>query len=348
MEITTHDERWDCYRLMPDRGTAKAAIASDILGHGDPMRAVSASGPKAVIGGLSEVLLPTGPTDMGSRLSLAAAHNIAWKKVALATAAGCVLIAGAVSVGVTANTARTRTASAECDRARQDLIQSGRTYRKATDHWRTVSTQLGLQTAPGRMDLAVQSAIPACPADDLEGAKSRAEQYSNQNQALRSEARKLDTAAQTAELNAARASLSSKNEEAQALLAASEGKVADERTRQALADKITATSGVLADGKVTAQRTRQAQDPLQQAMAAVNASMKDKADQDSQMAQAQAETESQEANRSPVAPAPPTGQGSHGGRPPQGMGQAPVPRTPEPGWSVPAPSTSEGALPDHL
>ena len=345
MEITTNDERWDGYRLMPDRGTAKAAIASDILGHAGPLRAVSASGPGAAIEGLTEVLLPTGLAGREGRTGLSPARGIPWKKAALAATAGCVLVAGAAGVGMMTNASRARTATAECDRARQSLMQSGRTYRKAADHWRTVSAQLGLHSTPGRMDLAPESSMPVCPADDLAGAKGRAAEYSRRDGALRSEASKLDKAAKTAELEAARASLASKNQEAQALLQASDGKVADERTRQALADTITATSGVLADGKATAERARQAQDPLRRAMEAVNASMRDKADLDSRAAQAQAEAPSREHAQAQAAPAPPAGQG---GRPRQGTGSAPVPRAPEQGWPVPAPSTSEGALPDHL
>ncbi|RBP98819.1 hypothetical protein [Bifidobacterium xylocopae] len=138
----------------------------------------------------------------------------------------------------------------------------------------------------------------------------------------------------------ARAALKTKQDEGSKLLADSEGKAADNGTRDRLRGAIDAA------GKVSSSKPddyRKAQAAIQASIDAVNASMQAKADADAQAA-------AQSTQAAPPTPATP----NYPKTVPQVPAPMPAPRVqapqtrPQAPWSVPAPAPSDGPLPDHL
>ena len=152
-------------------------------------------------------------------------------------------------------------------------------------------------------------------------------------------------------LEDARAALDGKKGEASRLLADSDGKVADNATRDGLQQAIGQAGQAKGDG---AKAYRDAADALQAAIDRVNASVqaKSQADQQAAAQAAQAQAAQQQAQKQPAQRQgttqrrPNTGQPQGAGRP--ASPPASRPAAPQGGWSVPPVTNDDTTLPDHL
>ena len=163
---------------------------------------------------------------------------------------------------------------------------------------------------------------------DLKAAKQKAEDLDSKYDKLDKAAKAVLTSRDAKDLDDARAALGVKREEASRLLSDSDGKVADNTTREALQKAI-----ILADlAKGKAKDYRDAASPLQAAIDQVNASMQAKAQADQQAAE-QAAQQAAPSYGGGYTPSyrPSYGQGGDGGW------SAPAP------VQQPAPSTSQGS-----
>ena len=163
---------------------------------------------------------------------------------------------------------------------------------------------------------------------DLKAAKQKAEDLDSKYDKLDKAAKAVLTSRDAKDLDDARAALGVKREEASRLLSDSDGKVADNATREALQRAI-----ILADlAKGKAKDYRDAAGPLQAAIDQVNASMQAKAQADQQAAE-QAAQQAAPSYGGGYTPSyrPSYGQGGGGGW------SAPAP------VQQPAPSTSQGS-----
>ena len=163
---------------------------------------------------------------------------------------------------------------------------------------------------------------------DLKAAKQQAEDLDSKYNKLDKAAKAVLTSRDAKDLDDARAALGVKREEASRLLSDSDGKVADNTTREALQKAI-----ILADlAKGKAKDYRDAAGPLQAAIDQVNASMQAKAQADQQAAE-QAAQQAAPSYGGGYTPSyrPSYGQGGGGGW------SAPAP------VQQPAPSTSQGS-----
>ena len=151
-------------------------------------------------------------------------------------------------------------------------------------------------------------------------------------------------------LEDAKTALDGKKEEASRLLADSDGKVADNATRDGLQQAIDQAGQAKGD---QAKAYRDAANALQAAIDRVNASMQAKSQADQQAA-AQAQAAQQQAQKQ----APAHGSGRAPARHPAGGGSKPpaspqnsrpsAPSAPQGGWSVPPVTNDDTTLPDHL
>ena len=163
---------------------------------------------------------------------------------------------------------------------------------------------------------------------DLKAAKQKAEDLDSKYDKLDKAAKAVLTSRDAKDLDDARTALGVKREEASRLLSDSDGKVADNTTREALQKAI-----ILADlAKGKAKDYRDAAGPLQAAIDQVNASMQAKAQADQQAAE-QAAQQAAPSYGGGYTPSyrPSYGQGGGGGW------SAPAP------VQQPAPSTSQGS-----
>ena len=162
---------------------------------------------------------------------------------------------------------------------------------------------------------------------DLKAAKQQAEDLDSKYDKLDKAAKAVLTSRDAKDLDDARAALGVKREEASRLLSDSDGKVADNTTREALQKAI-----ILADlAKGKAKDYRDAAGPLQAAIDQVNASMQAKAQADQQAAEQAAQQAAQEADQPAQQQAAPSyGQGGGGWSAPTPVHQ-PAPSTPSGG-----------------
>ena len=152
-------------------------------------------------------------------------------------------------------------------------------------------------------------------------------------------------------LEDAKAALDAKKEEAARLLADSDGKVADNATRDGLQQAIDQAGQAKGD---QAKAYRDAAAALQAAIDRVNASVQAKSQADQQAAAQAAQAAQQQAQKQ----APAHGSGRAPARHPAGGGSKPpaspqnsrpsAPSAPQGGWSVPPVTNDDTTLPDHL
>ena len=190
---------------------------------------------------------------------------------------------------------------------------------------RAVKNAGGIKPQPVRCDASMTT-------QDLETAADKAKNLNGKYDKLDKAAKAVLTSRDAKDLDDARTALSAKKDEASRLLGDSDGKVADNATREALQSAIT-LAGQTKGGK--AKSWRDAVGPLQSAIDQVNASMQAKAQADQQAAEQAAQAAAQ-----PVQQAAP----SYGGgytpsyRPSYGQGGGG-------GWSAPAPAAPAPAAP---
>ena len=215
--------------------------------------------------------------------------------------------------GAAARTARYQEAAA----ISSDLVKDAKTV---VDMARAVKNAGGIKPQPVRCDASMTTG-------ELKAAADKAEELNGRNDKLDRAAKAVLASRDAKDLDDARAALGAKKDEASRLLGDSDGKVADNATREALQAAID-QAGQTKGGK--AQAWRDAVGPLQSAIDQVNASMQAKAQADQQAAEQAAQAAAQGAAQ-PVQQqaAPSYGQGGGGGW------SAPAP-------AVPAPSTPQG------
>ena len=192
---------------------------------------------------------------------------------------------------------------------------------------RAVKNAGGIKPQPVRCDASMKTR-------DLEAAADKAKDLNGRYDKLDKAAKAVLASRDAKDLDDARAALAAKKEEASRLLGDSDGKVADNTTREALQaaiDQAEQTKG----GK--AQAWRDAVGPLQSAIDQVNASMQAKAQADQQAAEQAAQAAAQQQAQAVQQAAPSYGGGyTPSYRPSHGQGG---------GWSAPAPaapSTPQG------
>ena len=175
---------------------------------------------------------------------------------------------------------------------------------------RAVKDAGGIKPETIRCDASMSS-------EDLKAASRKAEDLGGKYKKLDKAAKAVLASRDAKDLDDARAALDAKKEEASRLLDDSDGKVADNATREALQNAITQAEQTKGD---KAQAWRDAAGPLQSAIDQVNASMQAKTQADQQTAE-QAAQETAPSYGGGYIPSSRPSYGQGGGR----------------GWSAPAP-----------
>ena len=381
MNTADWDESWGQYPRSADRAEAMARIQASILGKPMPQERT-----EPVSAGI-DFIEPDdeGAADDGQAFALAqeaepeekpASRKTGTVRTVLKIGADILVAvagAGLVYAGSTfgLNLADTleqehaqRQAYQSCDQARADTSKAfgrnpGTMYRQAlavtTDQVQDPATVQKLHRLIGSID--GKPPLESCNPGDTTASLDRAARNMRRSIDKRRKLnRDSDRAAKAVlasrdakDLDDARTALDAKKDEASRLLGDSDGKVADNATREALQNAIGQAGQTKGD---KAQAWRDAVGPLQSAIDQVNASMQAKAQADQQAAEQAAQAAAQ-----PVQQAAP----SYGGgytpsyRPSYGQGggmqpaPAPAPSAPRGGWAVPpAEGNGNGALPDHL
>ena len=217
--------------------------------------------------------------------------------------------------GAAARTARYREAAA----ISSDQVKDAGTV---VDMARAVKNAGGIKPQPVRCDASMTTG-------ELKAAAGKAEDLNGRYDKLDRAAKAVLASRDAKDLDDARAALGAKKDEASRLLGDSDGKVADNATREALQNAITQAEQTKTKGKAW----RDAAGPLQSAIDQVNASMQAKTQADQQAAEQAAQTAAQQAAQPVQQQAAP----SYGGggytpsyRPSYGQGGGG-------GWSAPAP-----------
>ena len=225
------------------------------------------------------------------------------------------------SGGAAARTARYQEAAA----ISSDQVKDAKTV---VDMARAVKNAGGIKPQPVRCDASMTTG-------ELKAAADKAEDLNGRNGKLDRAAKAVLASRDAKDLDDARAALGAKKEEASRLLGDSDGKVADNATREALQKAITLAD--LAKGK--AKDYRDAAGPLQSAIDQVNASMQAKAQADQQAAEQAAQAAAQQQAQAVQQAAPSYGGGYTPSRPSyrQGGGGG--------GWSAPAPAAPAPSTP---
>ena len=189
---------------------------------------------------------------------------------------------------------------------------------------RAVKNAGGIKPQPVRCDASMKTR-------DLEAAADKAEDLNGRYDKLDRAAKAVLASRDAKDLDDARTALAAKKEEASRLLDDSDGKVADNATREALQNAITQAEQTKGD---KAQAWRDAAGPLQSAIDQVNASMQAKTQADQRAAEEAAQAAAQQAQAvQQTAPSygggymPSYGQGGGGG------------------WSAPAPAAPAPSVP---
>ena len=186
---------------------------------------------------------------------------------------------------------------------------------------RAVKNAGGIKPQPVRCDASMTTG-------ELKAAADKAEDMNGRYDKLDRAAKAVLASRDAKDLDDARTALAAKREEASRLLGDSDGKVADNATREALQNAITLAEQT----KGKAKDYRDAAGPLQSAIDQVNASMQTKAQADQQAAEEAAQAAAQAQAQAVQQTAPSYRQGGGGGW------SAPAPAAP-----APAPSTSQGS-----
>ena len=181
---------------------------------------------------------------------------------------------------------------------------------------RAVKNAGGIKPQPVRCDASMKT-------QDLEAAADKAKDLNGRYDKLDRAAKAVLASRDAKDLDDARTALDAKKEEASRLLGDSDGKVADNTTRETLQQAI-GQAEQTKGGK--AQAWRDAVGPLQAAVDQVNASMQAKAQADQQAAEEAAQAAAQQAQAVQQA-RPSYGRGGGGG------------------WSAPAPAAPAPSVP---
>ena len=185
---------------------------------------------------------------------------------------------------------------------------------------RAVKNAGGTRPQPVRCDASMTT-------EDLKTAADKAEKLNGKYDKLDKAAKAVLASRDAKDLDDARTALGTKREEASRLLGDSDGKVADNATREALQNAISQAEQTKGD---KAQAWRDAVGPLQAAIDQVNASMQAKTQADQQAAQEAARQQAQAAQQaaSPYRPSYGQGGGSNWSAP---APASPAPSTPQSG-----------------
>ena len=224
--------------------------------------------------------------------------------------------------GAAARTARYREAAA----VSSDQVKDAKTV---VDMARAVKNAGGIKPQPVRCDASMTTG-------ELKTAADKAEDLNGRNDKLDKAAKAVLASRDAKDLDDARTALGAKKDEASRLLGDSDGKVADNATREAL-QKAIGQAGQTKGGK--AQAWRDAVGPLQSAIDQVNASMQAKAQADQQAAEQAAQAAAQQQAQAVQQAAPSYGGGYTPSYRPsyrQGGGG---------GWSAPAPAAPAPSTP---
>ena len=186
---------------------------------------------------------------------------------------------------------------------------------------RAVKNAGGIKPQPVRCDASMTTR-------DLEAAADKAKDLNDRYDKLDRAAKAVLASRDAKDLDDARTALAAKKDEASRLLGDSDGKVADNATREALQNAIGQAGQTKGD---KAQAWRDAVGPLQSAIDQVNASMQAKAQADQQAAEQAAQQAAQAAAQPVQQAAPSYGGGYTPSRPSYGQGGGGG------GWSAPAP-----------
>ena len=220
--------------------------------------------------------------------------------------------------GAAARTARYREAAA----ISSDQVKDARTV---VDMARAVKNAGGIKPQPVRCDASMTTR-------DLEAAADKAKDLNGRYDKLDRAAKAVLASRDAKDLDDARTALGAKKDEASRLLGDSDGKVADNATREALQNAIGQAGQTKGD---KAKAWRDAVGPLQSAIDQVNASMQAKAQADQQAAEQAAQQQAQAVQQA----APSYGGGYTPSYRPsyrQGGGG---------GWSAPAPAAPAPSTP---
>ena len=216
--------------------------------------------------------------------------------------------------GAAARTARYQEAAA----VSSDQVKDAKTV---VDMARAVKNAGGIKSQPVKCDVSMTTG-------ELKAAADKAEDLNGRNGKLDRAAKAVLASRDAKDLDDARAALEAKKEEASRLLGDSDGKVADNATREALQNAIGQAGQTKGD---KAQAWRDAVGPLQSAIDQVNASMQAKTQADQQAAEQAAQAAQQAAQPVQQQAAPSYGGGyAPSYRPSSGQGGGG-------GWSAPAP-----------
>ena len=224
--------------------------------------------------------------------------------------------------GAAARTARYREAAA----VSSDQVKDAKTV---VDMVRAVKNAGGIKPQPVRCDASMTTG-------ELKAAAGKAEDLNGRYDKLDRAAKAVLASRDAKDLDDARAALGAKKDEASRLLGDSDGKVADNATREALQTAIGQAGQTKGD---KAQAWRDAVGPLQSAIDQVNASMQAKAQADQQAAEQAAQQAAQQQAQAVQQAAPSYGGGyAPSYRPSYGQGGGG-------GWSAPAPAAPAPAAP---
>ena len=381
------DASWEQYPKAHGKAEALARIQASILGRPQPTDTKAPTpiqaGPPAVQDGTDRDTQPepedflqtlTLPGPIGQETQPVQDNRGKWVKPAAITCAALLTIGagtGAASLvrSALANRAYAN-AVAACEQAGRDgRTAFGRPY--ATTYKTALSIRADQVKDPKtvtRLHDLVDKAAPApnltggcttgADRNDLNDRTARmnhaTEERNTLNQRISTAAKAVLASRDAKILEDAKSTLAGKKDEAARLLGDSDGKVADNATRDALQKAIDQAGGVKG-GK--AKDYQDAASALQSAVDQVNASMQAKAQADQQAAD-QAAQQQAAAQQQPAPQQPAPSYGGGGGytptyRPPANHGgggqSAPAPAPPQGGWSVPpAGGNGNAVLPDHL
>ena len=391
------DDSWSKYPRMPGRKEALRRIQATILGMAPPAplpRKPAAPEPATAetrrrpaaqqppdLDDAPTLTLPKVAKQDGAQVhDEQTGANIRTRSWARPAAVVCCALLAAAAIALTANGARSYMSRRAYDAAVESCAQARRDVESAwrTPYAKTYRAALSIDAGQVKDPKTVQhlhalagkdkgpAPLLACKTDDgreaLESTAGRmreaAASRTRLNSRMAAGAGAVLASRDAKNLEKAKTSLAGMESEASKLLADSDGKVADNATRDGLQQAIDQAGQAKGD---KAKAYQDATGSLQAAIDQVNASMqaKSQADQQAaaQAAQAQA-AQQQPAQKQPAQrQAPSHGSGRAPARQQAGGGSRPAapqtnrpaaPSAPQGGWSVPPAPGEDNSLPDHL
>ena len=387
------DDSWKQYPQLPDKQEALHRIQATILGRNPPApipqkaEPAGPTDPKTPIqtAGQQPPDLDDAPTLTLPKVAKqdgAQVHdeqtgaNIRTRSWARPAAVVCCALLAAAAIALTANGARSYMSRRAYDAAVESCAQARRDVESAwrTPYAKTYRAALSIDAGQVKDPKTVQhlhalagkdkgpAPLLACKAgagkDALNASAGRmheaASRQANLNGKVKAGAQAVLASRDAKVLDDAKAALDGKKGEASRLLADSDGKVADNATRDGLQQAIGQAGQAKGDG---AKAYQDATGSLQAAIDRVNASVQAKSQADQQAAEQAAQAQAQAVQRPATQQAPSYGSGraparhsaGAGGRPASPQTSRPAaPSAPQGGWSVPPATSDDNTLPDHL